>query len=107
MSAMDSDTSMRLAAFAHIRQLLELRDGLTASDLAHAAESLRRASLASLPICHTTWQRNRAAAARFREASQSHVSDSPSPGEDRKSEWPGQTKEHRLSLRFERFRAAY
>ena len=31
---MDSDTGMRLAAFAHIRRLLELRDGLTASDLA-------------------------------------------------------------------------
>jgi putative restriction endonuclease len=33
MSAMDRDTAMRLAAFAHIRQLLELRDALTASDL--------------------------------------------------------------------------
>jgi putative restriction endonuclease len=33
MSDMDSDTAMRLAAFAHIRQLLELRDALTASDL--------------------------------------------------------------------------
>jgi hypothetical protein len=33
MSAMDSDTGMRLAAFAHIRQLLELRDVLTAGDL--------------------------------------------------------------------------
>jgi putative restriction endonuclease len=31
---MDSDTAMRLAAFAHIKQLLELRDALTASDLA-------------------------------------------------------------------------
>jgi putative restriction endonuclease len=30
---MDNDTAMRLAAFAHIRQLLELRDALTASDL--------------------------------------------------------------------------
>jgi len=30
---MDSDTAMRLAAFAHIKQLLELRDALTASDL--------------------------------------------------------------------------
>jgi putative restriction endonuclease len=34
MSAMDSDTAMRLAAFAHIRQLLELRNVLTADDLA-------------------------------------------------------------------------
>ena len=34
MSAMDSDTAMRLTAFAHIRRLIELRDGLTASDLA-------------------------------------------------------------------------
>jgi hypothetical protein len=34
MSDMDSDTAMRLAAFAHIRQLIELRDVLTASDLA-------------------------------------------------------------------------
>jgi putative restriction endonuclease len=33
MSAMDRDAAMRLAAFAHIRQLLELRDALTASDL--------------------------------------------------------------------------
>jgi putative restriction endonuclease len=33
MSNMDSDTAMRLAAFAHIRQLLELRDALTAGDL--------------------------------------------------------------------------
>jgi putative restriction endonuclease len=33
MSDTDSDTVMRLAAFAHIRQLLELRDALTASDL--------------------------------------------------------------------------
>jgi len=30
---MDSDTAMRLAAFAHIRQLSEGRDRLTASDL--------------------------------------------------------------------------
>jgi hypothetical protein len=30
---MDSDTAMRLAAIAHIRQLLEVRDALTASDL--------------------------------------------------------------------------
>jgi putative restriction endonuclease len=30
---MDSDTAMRLAAFAHIRQLIELRDALTAGDL--------------------------------------------------------------------------
>jgi putative restriction endonuclease len=34
MSDMDSDTAIRLAAFARIRQLTELRDGLTASDLA-------------------------------------------------------------------------
>jgi putative restriction endonuclease len=34
MSDMDSDTAMRLAAFARIRQLTGLRDGLTASDLA-------------------------------------------------------------------------
>ncbi len=33
MSEMDFDTAMRLAAFAHIGRLLELRDGLTASDL--------------------------------------------------------------------------
>jgi putative restriction endonuclease len=33
MSKMESDTAMRLAAFAHIRQLLERRDALTASDL--------------------------------------------------------------------------
>jgi len=31
---MNSDTAMRVAAFAHIRQLLELRDRLSASDLA-------------------------------------------------------------------------
>jgi putative restriction endonuclease len=31
---MDSDTQMRLAAFAHVRQLIELRDSLTVSDLA-------------------------------------------------------------------------
>jgi putative restriction endonuclease len=31
---MDSDTAMRLAAFAHVRNLIELRDSLTASDLA-------------------------------------------------------------------------
>jgi putative restriction endonuclease len=30
---MDSDTAIRLAAFAHIRQLIERRDALTASDL--------------------------------------------------------------------------
>jgi hypothetical protein len=30
MSDMDNDTAMRLAAFAHIRRLIELRDGLTA-----------------------------------------------------------------------------
>jgi hypothetical protein len=34
MSDMDSDAALRLAAFAHVRQLLELRDALTASDLA-------------------------------------------------------------------------
>jgi len=34
MSNKDSDTAMRLAAFAHIRRLNELRDGLTAGDLA-------------------------------------------------------------------------
>jgi putative restriction endonuclease len=33
MSDMDTDTAMRLAAFAHIKQLIELRDVLTASDL--------------------------------------------------------------------------
>jgi putative restriction endonuclease len=33
MSEMDSDTAMRLAAFAHVRRLIELRDALTASDL--------------------------------------------------------------------------
>jgi putative restriction endonuclease len=33
LSDMDHDTAMRLAAFAHIRQLLELRDALTANDL--------------------------------------------------------------------------
>jgi len=33
MSDMDSDAAMRLAAFAPIKQLLELRDALTASDL--------------------------------------------------------------------------
>lgn len=33
MADMDSDTQMRLAAFAQIRQLLELRDALTAGDL--------------------------------------------------------------------------
>jgi putative restriction endonuclease len=33
MSDMDTDTAMRMAAFAHIRQLLELRDAMTASDL--------------------------------------------------------------------------
>jgi hypothetical protein len=47
MSAMDSDSAMRLAAFAHIRQLLELRDALTASDLAAATRIQRRASLES------------------------------------------------------------
>jgi len=31
---MNSDLAMRLAAFAHIKRLLELRDALTASDLA-------------------------------------------------------------------------
>src|SRR6202790_84313 len=30
---MDSDTAMRLAAFAHVKQLIELRDALTAGDL--------------------------------------------------------------------------
>jgi hypothetical protein len=34
MSDLDSDTAMRLAAFAHVKQLIELRDALTASDLA-------------------------------------------------------------------------
>jgi hypothetical protein len=76
---MDSDTAIRLAAFAHIRQLLELRDALTASDLAPAAKSQRRASLASRSICDRTSQRNRAAAARFRKASRSRASDSPCP----------------------------
>jgi hypothetical protein len=33
MSNMDRDTAMRLATFPHVRQLLELRDALTASDL--------------------------------------------------------------------------
>jgi hypothetical protein len=33
MSAMDSDAAMQSAEFAHIRQLLELRDALTAGDL--------------------------------------------------------------------------
>jgi len=33
MSNTDSDTAMRLAAFAHIRGLLELRDALTAENL--------------------------------------------------------------------------
>jgi hypothetical protein len=33
MNNMDSDTATRLAALAHIRHLLELRDALTASDL--------------------------------------------------------------------------
>jgi putative restriction endonuclease len=32
MSNSDSDTATRLTAFAHVRQLLELRDALTASD---------------------------------------------------------------------------
>jgi len=31
---MDNDTAMRLAAFAHVRRLIELRDVLTADDLA-------------------------------------------------------------------------
>jgi putative restriction endonuclease len=34
MSGMDSDTAMRAAAFANIRRLNELRDVLSASDLA-------------------------------------------------------------------------
>jgi putative restriction endonuclease len=34
MTDMDSDTAMRLAAFAHIKGLIELRDVLTADDLA-------------------------------------------------------------------------
>jgi hypothetical protein len=34
MSDMDSDTAMRLAAFAHVRRLIELRETGTASDLA-------------------------------------------------------------------------
>jgi putative restriction endonuclease len=34
MSDMDSDTAMRIAAFAHIRRSIELRDVLTADDLA-------------------------------------------------------------------------
>jgi putative restriction endonuclease len=34
MSSMDSDTAMRSAAFAHVRGLIELRDVLTADDLA-------------------------------------------------------------------------
>ena len=34
MTDMDSDTAMRLAAFAHIKKLVEIRDGLSASDLA-------------------------------------------------------------------------
>jgi HNH endonuclease len=77
MSDMDSDTAMRLAAFAHIKQLMELRDALTANDLAPAAKSQRRASLEALPICDRTSQRNRAAAVRFREASRARAPDSP------------------------------
>ena len=34
MSDMDSDTALRLAAFVHIKQLIELRDALSARDLA-------------------------------------------------------------------------
>jgi hypothetical protein len=34
MGGMDSDTAVRLAAFAHIKQLIDLRDALTATDLA-------------------------------------------------------------------------
>ena len=34
MSDKDTDTAARLAAFAHIKRLNEIRDGLTASDLA-------------------------------------------------------------------------
>jgi hypothetical protein len=34
MRDMDSNTAMRSAAFAHIGKLIELRDGLTAGDLA-------------------------------------------------------------------------
>jgi len=34
MSAIDSDTAMRLTAFAHMRHLMELRDVLTANNLA-------------------------------------------------------------------------
>jgi putative restriction endonuclease len=33
MSNSDTDTAMRSAAFAHIKQLIELRDALTANDL--------------------------------------------------------------------------
>ena len=34
MTNMDSDTAMRMAAFAHIKRLVELPDVLTADDLA-------------------------------------------------------------------------
>jgi hypothetical protein len=34
MNGMDTDTALRLAAFAQIKRLNELRDGLSASDLA-------------------------------------------------------------------------
>jgi hypothetical protein len=43
MSNIDSDTAMRLATFAHIGKLLELRDALTAGDFAPAAKSQGRA----------------------------------------------------------------
>jgi hypothetical protein len=46
-------------------------------DLAPAAKSQLRSSLASHPICDRTSQWNRAAAARFRKASRSRASDSP------------------------------
>jgi hypothetical protein len=84
-------------------------------------------------ICDRTSQRNLAAAARFREASRSHASNSPVPGECRSTNSPAdgerpmleglkklqgvsvhlprRAKDYsdrdRLSLRFERFRAAH
>jgi hypothetical protein len=67
MTDMDSDTAMRMAAFTHIKKLLELRDVLTADDLA--------------------------AVARFREANQSHASDSPVPGERRSTNSPAEEED--------------
>ncbi len=92
MSNTDSDTAMRSAAFAHVRNLSDVRDCLTASDLAPGFQFGGVRIPLINPQRYASDVRQDVATDEVREASRSHACDSPVPGRVQEHEQPGRRR---------------